>query len=266
VEDARAPDALVRALVPAAEDRIRRSFLQGIMNTSLPSTDLLRLQASWLASARSRMLRKAEVARRRHLLDLGCGPAAVTPELTRRGGGMVVAMDHDLPALSEIKNGIRVCGDACHLSFIDASFDLIFTQNVLLWLNNPEQVVSEAKRILTSHGVWILFEPDYGGLIEHPPELQTRDLWLEGLRKTGADPMIGRKLPDLLMKAKFRLQVELLPHLQLPHSARFDFLMGLPLSSQSLDQVREMKRKSEAMDPSHQVAHLPYFMILAEPA
>lgn len=222
------------------------------------------MQASWLAEARSRILRKAEIAKRKCVLDLGSGPGAITPELMRRAAGMVVAFDQDLPSLRNIPNAAAVCGNVMQPPFADHSFDLVFSQNVFMWLSHPEQTISEMDRLLKPAGVWILFEPDYGGLMEDPPELQTRDLWLEGLQKAGADPMIGRKLPAWLSRAGFRVRVELLPNLQLPDPVRFDFLMDLPLTAESLAAVRKIKRDSEAMNPAHQVAHLPYFIILAE--
>ena len=40
---------------------------------SLPPAALLHQQAEWLAPARSRLLRRAHIARCRHVLDLGCG-------------------------------------------------------------------------------------------------------------------------------------------------------------------------------------------------
>jgi hypothetical protein len=52
--------------------------------------------------------------------------------------------------------------------------------------------------------------------------------------------------------------------LKFPHSARFDYLSELPLSPESLAAVQEMKKKSEALNPAHQIAHLPYFIILAQ--
>ncbi|HLA84582.1 MAG TPA: hypothetical protein VJL29_07290, partial [Thermoguttaceae bacterium] len=66
---------------------------------SLPSTALLRQQAEWLAPARSRLLRRAGIARCRRVLDLGCGVGAVTAELARRTSGFVVALDRDRGSL-----------------------------------------------------------------------------------------------------------------------------------------------------------------------
>ena len=76
-----------------------------------PSAELLRRQAAWLAPARARLLRRAEIARRRRVLDLACGPGTVVEELVQRSGGSVVALDCSRTALAAVsRNGGPVPG------------------------------------------------------------------------------------------------------------------------------------------------------------
>ncbi len=152
---------------------------------SLPGLELCRLQADWLGEARARMLRKAEIARRKTALDLGCGYGIITEELRRRSAGVTVALDKSLDAITKVTKP-AVCADALRLPFPPQSFDLVFSQNVLLWIRNTMDVVMEVFRILIPGGSWVLFEPDYGGLMEDPPEIATRDLWLAALARAGA--------------------------------------------------------------------------------
>ncbi|MDF1513348.1 MAG: hypothetical protein P1S60_06020, partial [Anaerolineae bacterium] len=58
---------------------------------ALPPEALLVEQAEWLAPARRQLLRRAAIARRARVLDLGAGYCTVTPELVRRSDGQVIA-------------------------------------------------------------------------------------------------------------------------------------------------------------------------------
>lgn len=232
------------------------------MNTELPSRELLQMQADWLADARARIFRLAEIARRKRILDLGSGYGIITAELRRRSSGTVIALDHFLPALSSLQP--CVCANARHLPFLESSFDLIFSQNVLLWLPKPAEVIDAVKRILLSGGAWILFEPDYEAMIEFPRELESSPLWIAALKRAGADPIIGRKLPLLLREANFTVRTELLPRLEHPRMERFDFLSGLDLTEQEQCELQRIKRASLERSPDRSVSHLPYFLIIAE--
>lgn len=212
------------------------------------------------------MLRRAEIARRRYVLDLGCGSGAVTGELVRRCGGRVVAMDCHRPALANqaaLPTGARlVCGDAGKLPFGPATFDLVFAQFTLLWLD-AAAALDEIRRVLQPGGVLAAIEPDYGGMIEHPPEIATRDLWLAGLSRAGADPLLGRKLPGLLAAAGFRARIDLLDHLAAPSPARFDLLGELPLSESERTHLAEIASADARLDDPAKVAHLPMLLVTA---
>src|SRR5207249_7935187 len=119
-----------------------------------------------------RILRKAEIGRRKRVLDLGCGYGIITPELQRRSNGFVIALDRELRVLP--RECPCVCADATRLPFRHETFDLIFSQNVLMWIRSITDVVECARRLLTKDGAWVLFEPDYGGMMEYPEELATR--------------------------------------------------------------------------------------------
>ncbi|MEI2689117.1 MAG: class I SAM-dependent methyltransferase [Anaerolineae bacterium] len=143
----------------------------------LPPLRLIRDQAARLAPARVWLLKQANARQRRRLLDLGCGFGVVSKELAKMSRGRVVALDHSLPALlaapSTLRKAAPTCAEAGALPFADASFDLVFCQLALLWMP-LEPTLAEVRRVLQPGGVLVAMEPDYGGMIEHPPELATR--------------------------------------------------------------------------------------------
>ncbi len=236
---------------------------------ALPEPSLLQQQAEWLAPARGRLFRRAHIARRTRVLDLGAGSGAVTPELVRRSRGRVVALDRNLDALevvgSEVPDAAPVGGDARRLPFRTASFDLVFVQLAFLWIAPLDAALDEVVRMLAPGGALVALEPDYGGMIEHPPDVAAREIWVAGLTRAGADPRVARKLPDRLASRGLDVRVMLFSALFAADPARFDLLRGLPLAAEeraALSRIQEaaMVRRQ----PWGQIAHLPFFLILAE--
>jgi SAM-dependent methyltransferase len=237
------------------------------MKPDLPSQILLQKQAAWLAPVRARLLRRVGIAHRKRVLDLGAGYGAVTGELVRRSGGPVTALDRSWAALSHAAVSFagagRVCGEAEKLPLADDSFELIFCQLVLMWAS-PVETIQEIRRVLRPEGILIALEPDYGGMIEHPPEITTKALWLSALERAGADPLIGRKLPGLLAAQGFEVRIDLLPELAPPSLLRFELLRGLPLTSaekQSLTAIEAIALGR--LEPWDQIVHLPFVLITA---
>lgn len=230
----------------------------------LPAADLLAMQAGWLAPARSALLRRATIAQRQRVLDLGAGYGAVTGELARRAGGPVIALDRAVAALRACDAAAAcVGGDGARLPFQDAAFDLIFTQFALLWMAPLAAVVAEVARVLAPGGVLVALEPDYGGMIESPPEVVTREVWLAALARAGADPLVGRKLPGLLDAHGFDVRVSLLDMLLPAHPTRLDFLRDLPLTPDESAQLERASHAAAAARGWQHVAHLPMFLVMA---
>ncbi len=232
----------------------------------LPSLRLLREQAAWLAPARSWLLQRAGIDQRRSLLDLGCGFGVVSQELARLSRGQVVALDYSLPALlaAELGASPPACANATRLPFADASFDLVFCQLALLWMP-LEPTLAEVRRVMQPGGMLVAIEPDYGGMIEHPSELATRELWMASLTRAGADPLVGRKLPGLLAGLGFDVRVELMNELTPPVAQRFDLLRGLPLKRKERRQVKTIERNAKRLsEPWQQVVHLPFMLVTAQ--
>ncbi len=235
-----------------------------------PPRELMEEQSRWLAPARSRLLRLAGVAHRRCILDLGAGYGIVADELKRRGRGIVVAVDISFDARRDDfrmeSESLCVSADAHLLPFPDSSFDLIFSQCALMWMNIT-QVVEEVNRILGHKGIVVAMEPDYGGMIEHPPEIATRDIWISALSRAGADPFAGRKLSAALHNAGLQVITDLTSRLFPPSSRRFDLLRTLPLSNDEIEKLSLIQKEDQNLSHvTYKIAHLPFFLIRAEKA
>lgn len=224
------------------------------------------MQGEWLAAARSRLLRRAQIATRRRVLELGCGHALVTNELQRRAGGCVVGLDRHAATLARAAGTTEaglVCANAEQLPFAERTFELVFCQWTWLWLEHPARVAAEVARVLQAGECLLAIEPDFGGLIEYPPALFTRDLWLEGLRRAGADPLIGRRLPAVLAAAGFEVRVDLLDRLEPSSSVRLDLLAELPLTEDERARLAAVRQADAMLSDLERVVHLPMFLITA---
>lgn len=228
----------------------------------LPSFDLCKQQAAWLRGARSRLLRRAGIGRRRCIVELGAGWGIVANELCVRSGQHVIALDRRPPPEAvELHEHVEwKVGRAEELSMADASVDLVFAQLALLWMEAPA-VIAQIERVLAPGGVVAVIEPDYGGLMEYPEEIATKQIWISALQRAGADPYIGRKLPELFGAAGLRVETRFPDRYELAQPARLDLLSELALTT---DERSQVDRIAQQLRPNASVAHLPLWMVLGE--
>lgn len=95
----------------------------------------------------------------RRVIELGSGSGKLLSEI---GAKFSVACDLSLPMLSAgISAGLlRVNTDAQNLPFPDASFDAVYSVNLLEHVPSSESVLSEALRILEPGGLFLAVTPN----------------------------------------------------------------------------------------------------------
>lgn len=236
----------------------------GSARPDLPCLAQSRRLAEWLAGPRSRALRRAAIGRRQQVLEVGTGHGLLSPELQRRAGGSLIRLDIEVSALQQAPAGGPpvIAGDCCYLPFRAESFDLVFFQNVLLWVPRIEAALREAARVLQPGGAVVAIEPDFGGMMEHP-DLGLEKLWVNGLVRAGADPYVGRKLPAASEAAGLNTWVELV-HLPQPAQPEAVLLLeDLPLNATERQIVQSAVRKLEDQQESWQTfIHVAYFLVV----
>jgi len=184
---------------------------------------------------------------------------------------MVVGLDHHFAALrsndfnrsmTEVVPAAFVCGESRGLPFANETFDLVFCQLALMWMP-LEQTVTEIARVTMAGGVVVAIEPDYGGMLEWPEGAGLKEIWISGLERAGADPLIGRKLPGAFARQGFEVRVETMPGIQPPALARFGLLRGLPLTPDEERRVDEVEKRSGVnSSPWDSLVHLPFVMVI----
>jgi ubiquinone/menaquinone biosynthesis C-methylase UbiE len=186
--------------------------------------DHYRLQAEWLAPSRHFLYRKIDLTRRENILDLGCGSGVISEEIRQICGRPVLGVDRDPEILSfahsaypENRYGVA---DENDLLQKRERFDLIVLSFVLLWQARPLLFLKKIKKLLRADGVLlVLAEPDYGGRIDFPVQLDfLKDIFCRHIMQLGGDPFLGRKLRSFLQKAGFQAEVDLASCLNFPGS------------------------------------------------
>jgi len=171
------------------------------------------IQAGWTRPTRTWLYREARLAQARAVLEVGCGTGAIATELARLTSGHVVGLDLDPEMLAFARgreDGVTyVQGDAHALPLPDGTFDAVVCHYLLLWLADAARAVREMVRVARPGGaVLACAEPDYGGRVDHPPELVPLGRrQAEALQRQGADPGLGRRLGELFVGAGLRATV-----------------------------------------------------------
>jgi SAM-dependent methyltransferase len=102
------------------------------------------------------------------VIDVGCGPGALTAELVRRlGPGRVAAVDPSTPfvAAARARNpGVDIQQAAAdHLPFPDAAFDAALAQLVVHFMADPVAGLAEMARVTRPNGVVAACVWDHAG-------------------------------------------------------------------------------------------------------
>lgn len=124
------------------------------------------------ADVRARLLARLEYVKLTPALivDAGCGTGHASRALKRLyRRARVIALDIAPGMLQAagrqrgwFRRFDRVRADAAHLPFADASVDLVFSNLMLQWCNDPDALFAEFRRVLKPHGVlsFSTFGPD----------------------------------------------------------------------------------------------------------
>ena len=160
-------------------------------------------QANWTDELRSYIFEQIKLDQSARMLEIGCGSGAILERMHTPAYGL----DRQLASLQEAKihapTSPLTCADALALPYADASFDVVFSHFLLLWLPDPSQALAEMRRITRARGHIIAFaEPDYTRRVDEPAALAELGAWQrDSLLSQGADIALGARLTELFSKA-----------------------------------------------------------------
>ena len=150
-----------------------------------------------------------------HVLEAGCGPGFVTRLLLESlPEGTVTGLDIDGTMLAHARERVDEPGrvrfveaSAAETGLPDDSVDVVLARFLLQHVPGVPAVLAEFRRVLGDGGRVIVVDADFAFSTLFEPEPDFTPVLMaaivEGQRRLGGDPHVGRKLPRLLRDAGF---------------------------------------------------------------
>ena len=175
----------------------------------------LQRQADELAADSAALLDRVGLRPGNSAIDLGCGPRGILDLLAGRvsPGGRVAGLDADpahtaMAAEFAASRGLSdveiMTADARHTGLPSGSFDLVHARTLLVNVPDPAELVAEMVR-LARPGGWVAgMEPDTEYAMCYPPHpafTRLCEIFPVAFGRNGADPAIGRRVPELFHQA-----------------------------------------------------------------
>jgi ubiquinone/menaquinone biosynthesis C-methylase UbiE len=230
-----------------------------------------------------RRAERAGIARGTHVLDVGCGVGADSEMLAELVGscGRVVAVDSSTAMVERArmrfaKRGLgieaRVC-DAQSLDFDDGSFDVCWTERVLVHVADPTRVAAEMRRVLRPGGRAVVTEGDYDDIIIDATDAELTRRIIACAASRTRHPRIGRQIRRLFLEAGFE-RCTVYPELRPVHDLAFveqvqELRVALRLCVEqgrlTEDEAKRWYEELEDFDRTGRfLLALPFFVLVAE--
>lgn len=223
------------------------------LGTSAGESARLQRQADELAGYSAALIDRVGLRSGQAAIDLGCGPRGILDLLADRvaPGGRVTGLDADpahtaMAARFTAERGLMgvqvLTADARATGLPPESFDLVHARTLLVNVPRPAEVVAEMARLARPGGWVVAMEPDTEYALCYPPHpafSRISEIFALAARRNGADPLIGRRVPELLRQAGLdQVGVGVIPQL---------FPAGHSRRTVRLDLVRAMRPHIVAM-------------------
>jgi ubiquinone/menaquinone biosynthesis C-methylase UbiE len=216
------------------------------LGSSAGESARLQRQADELAADSRDLLDRVGLRPGQAVIDLGCGPRGILDLLAERvaPAGRVVGLDAD-PAhtamATEFAAGQGLTGvqimtaDARRTGLPPGSFDLVYARTLLVNVPDPADVAAEMVRLARPGGQVASMEPDTEHARCHPPHPafdRLCDIFTAAFRRNGADPWIGRRVPELFRQAglddvRFEARVQMYPPGHSRRTVRADLVRAM---------------------------------------
>ena len=158
------------------------------------------------------------LAEAHRILAIGCGTGIEVRALKRLSGPTttIAGIDHSTALIDTARRlttdeglGENVSydvGDAHHTPYDDDEFDIITLHTVISHVDDPLQVLHEARRIVRPGGTVAIFDGDYASLtFAYPDHLMAKTIEEKLIQLIVANPRIMRDMPRFVADAGLEL-------------------------------------------------------------